>query len=327
MILKVFGAGSARNISQLVTSRKWSGDLKQCARELEFTLLTSQTDPLVPVADIPLWSPVGYYDDDGAPAFLGHVVYRQRPTGANPVFTFRCLDYGRALAGNEGWYKFDGQTPEGAVARICADHGIEPGEIAVTGVPITWKFPGVALHKIIFTMYSKASETTGKRYVIRFVGKKLCVFEKPERPQFILEPRVNLLDSSITEDGTNVVNSVLIASEDGKVIRTVSNDESVALAGRLQKYLKQSKDDDGSKAAQKLLDDNNIKQTVPATVTGNLGLLTGAAVMVTDSSSGVKGLFWIDEDSHVWQGGKPYQTKLALNFKSIMDSSTAGSEK
>lgn len=58
---------------------------------------------------------------------------------------------------------------------------------------------------------------------------------------------------------------------------------------------------------------------------GDTTCITGYGVTVTDSSTGLKGLFYIDTDSHTWENGE-YKIQLNLNYKNIMNEVTAGED-
>ena len=54
-------------------------------------------------------------------------------------------------------------------------------------------------------------------------------------------------------------------------------------------------------------------------INGNLKCIAGNAVEVQDKATGLKGIFWIDADTHTWENGIHIMS-LDLNFKNIMDS-------
>lgn len=58
---------------------------------------------------------------------------------------------------------------------------------------------------------------------------------------------------------------------------------------------------------------------------GDPRLIAGEAVRLRDTGSGVSGLFWIDADAHTWKNGQ-YFCKLTLNFRNLLDETSAGSE-
>ncbi len=316
--------GTVKDVTQLLISYDWSGSKTQCARELELTMAVSETDGNLPTVDCPLWTPVALYGEDGAALLTGYVVYRKRISGKSTM-AIRCMDRGIYLSNNQGWYSFS-CTPEQAAATVCADFGVTVGTLAAAGVEIDRKFPGVALHKIINTMYTKASDSTGKKYMIRFSGNgTLDVIQKPTAASATLAPGVNILSSTIAEDGSDYCNSVAIYSEDGARIRTLGNEAAQKLAGLMQRAVTQRDDEDASDEANTMLEDYDIQQTVTVECLGDTALITGEAVTVQQTASGVKGLFWIDSDTHTWKNGQ-YTCTLSLNFRNLMDDTTAGTE-
>lgn len=58
---------------------------------------------------------------------------------------------------------------------------------------------------------------------------------------------------------------------------------------------------------------------------GDTTCITGYGVTVTDSSTGLKGLFYIDTDSHTWENGE-YKIALNLNYKNLMNEVEAGED-
>jgi arginyl-tRNA synthetase len=73
----------------------------------------------------------------------------------------------------------------------------------------------------------------------------------------------------------------------------------------------------------KLLTDNGVSQKITVENLGNVANLTGGAVVVHESYTGVYGLFYIDSDVHTWKKGL-YLNKLTVNFRRIMDEQEAG---
>ncbi len=315
--------GTRTDLTELCKTVTWSGSYRQCAREVRAEILSTNADDTFPRPDIPLGS-VLELEEDGESLFYGTVVTR-RGTTSGHILTLNCLDKGQSMR-SEAWYAFRNITPEAAVATIAGDFGIELGEIAQTGAKITRKFPGVSLYRIIATLYTKAGETTGKRYMVGFRGKKLCVWEKVETSDLVLAPRHNLMDASVTEDISNLCNRVAIYSEEGKQIRVIDNDEAVALYGAFQHIITQRKGKDAAAEAKAYLEDNDVVQTISVDCLGDVRLVAGKTVQLRDNATGVTGLFWIDADAHTWKNGQHF-TGLDLNFRNLMDEMEAGREK
>lgn len=316
-------SGVDQDATELLTMAQWSGGINQCSRQLDLTLAVSDTDGNLPRIDTGLFYGVGLYRDSGVRLFSGSIVLRQRQSGSSTM-TLTALDRGMYLAGNQGWYSF-ACTPEAAARQVCAAFGIPVGTLAQTGVAVKRKFDCVELHKIIMTMYSKAAETTGKKYYIRFDGNSLSVLERPSAASFVLDPTRNLISADYSEDGQDYRNSVAIYNKTGGLIRTIGTKAPETLAGMLQAAVTQQDGEDASKEARALLEDHDIRQGVTAECFGDPSLLSGGGVTILDNSSGAAGLFWIDNDKHVWKNGV-YTTSLTLNFRQLMDTQSAGSE-
>lgn len=215
------------------------------------------------------------------------------------------------------------QRYDTATRYLCTDIGLDVESLPTTNVKISRNFSGVGLHKVIDTLFTLASETTGERYHIRFVGTALQVIKKPDSSNYYLDPAANVYTSTNTIDMSDYCNTVDIHDETGTLIRTVGGGEE--LAGMLRQHITQLDGEDASGEAEQLLEDNGGTQTVTVTCPGNVALVTGNAVIVRETAAGVDGLFWIDGDTHTWSNGQ-YNVSLDLNFKNIMNENSSGTE-
>lgn len=319
------GGENTVDVTELCPTVRWSGDYQQCARTLEFSLVSSYTDKLLPGARCELGDGVQFYQDARL-LFDGFVVSRQRSTEGNTI-DVTCFDRGWYLRRSTASYAFSGKTPETIARSICSDFGISVGELAATGQKITRNFFGVALYDIIITAYNLAAQESGKKYYAGFEGTRFCVREKKAGGEtLIIEGDANLMDASITESVENAVSRVVIYDENDNRIKTLEDGGRVELYGVLQEYVKQSKDDDGKalKKAQKLLEDGGVEQKITVGCLGNVANISGGTVVVHEPYTGVYGLFYIDSDTHEWKNGQ-YYNSLTLNFKNLMDEKEAGS--
>lgn len=314
------GTTDVTGLAQAIT---WSGDYMQCARTLEFGLISSPTDKNVPVVPCELGNSVIFMQDNRI-LFEGYIFERQKDTESS-VINIICYDKGIYLKRNEATYKFTGSTPEAITKRICADFGITLGSVAKTDVKITRNFIGVSLYKIIQTVYTLAAEKTDKRYMIRFEGPKLNVIEKTVTDEtLIIEGGSNLMSASTSESITGMINQVAIYNDDGNLIGTQKDTEAIKLYGLMQSYIKQSEGEDVFAKAKKLIADNGVSQKITINNLGNIANITGGTVVVREPYTGLYGLFYIDNDVHTWKNGQ-YYNKLIVNFKNIMDEQQVGS--
>lgn len=315
------GSGTV-DVNNLVPTIAWSGDYQQCARTLEFGLLSSPTDKSIPVVKCALGNAVSFYQDS-IELFEGWVFSREKSTDSSTI-DITAYDRGFYLKKNEASYKFTNTTPEAVTRRVAADFGFAVGNIAITGYRFSRNFLGEDLYSIIETAYTLASAKTGKKYHILFRGSRLCVVEKTVTSNtLIIEGGSNLMDATMSESVEGMVNQVAIYDKKDKFVKTVKNAEAIKLYGLMQNYLQQAEGEDTAAKARKLLRDNDVQQTITVNCLGNVANVTGGTVVVHEPYTGLYGLFYIDSDVHTWKNGM-YFNKLTLNFKNIMDEKEVG---
>lgn len=323
MNIRITGTKGTFDVTDLVPSVRWSGDYRQAARSLGFSIAASPVDKSIPEVDCPLGADVQLMED-GKALFDGFIVSRGKNTEKSEI-TLSCFDRGFYLNRNKGYYKFVNTPPEQIAARVAADFGIEVGALAAAGVPVSRIFAGVQLYKIIATAYTLASRMTGKQYHIGFRGAQLFVTEKgPDERTLVIAGKSNLIAADTNESIENMVNAVAIYDAAGNLVRTQEDAAAIAQYGRMQEVLKQTKKDDKASEAQKLLDGGGVKQTITIDCLGNTANTAGGSVVVREPYTGLYGLFYIDSDTHEWKRGQ-YYNKLTLNYNRIMDEQEAGS--
>lgn len=314
-------SGKGRDLTQLVQGVTWSGSAQQTARQLSVSLAVPRDGSVEPPA-LEEGAQVTFRLADYGDLLTGPLL-SATTTSQSSVVDLSALDYGRFLVGNDGWYQFSAAAPESAVAAICQDFGVRVAGLAKTGVRVSRKFPGESLDRIIRSLYALASQQTGKRYLVRFTGAgALEVVEKPSSAALEIKSTMSVTN---TWDISKLQNSVAIYTDKGAFVRRVEDGGSVALNGRLEHVLTQRAGEDGGAEAKKWLEDNGLQQNLTVETMGDPRLISGNAVRLRDTGSGVTGLFWIDSDTHTWKNGQ-YFTKVKLNFRNIADESIAGSE-
>ena len=320
LILTAPGGGSNRDMTQLIKELSWSGSVDQTARELSASMAVPRDGSVEPPAleeGAALTLRL-----DGETRFTGPLL-TATATSQDALADLSALDRGRYLVGNEGWYKFTAATPEEAVVALARDYGIPVARLASTGVPVSRKFSGVALDKIIRTMYAKAGERTGKRYLIRFTGDgQLEVVERPTSASITIASTMGVTN---TWDITDMQNAVAIRSDTGALVRRVEDSASTALNGRLEHVIIQRDGEDAQEEAKAWLAAHGLQQRLTVETLGDPRLIAGQAVILRDTGSGVSGLFWVDADTHTWKN-KQYFCKVTLNFRNLLDDTSAGSE-
>ena len=314
-------SGEKIDITNLLINVTWSGDYKSCARKLEFSLISSPMDKNIPKVDIPIMSIISFYEDDNE-LFRGFVYEREK--SSDNAMNFLCYDYCAKLNDIKVSKNIKNQTASTIYSNFLSEYGLNKGDIVSASKSISKVFLGVTAYDMIMTAYTEEAKSTGKKYMLYSKGNKFCASEKGiVKLKLSFEEGKNILSSSFKESVSNMVNKVLIVDENGNKVSEVKNDEWLKTYGLFQDVYKLQEDKDNNAEAKAMLKD--IEQTCSLTGFGDTSCITGYGVQVKDNYTGLVGLFYIDSDSHTWEGGN-YTIDLQLNFKNIMNEVSAGQE-
>lgn len=304
------------DITQLVTQVKWSGDIKQVARKIEFGIANSPTDYYLPKIAIALGKPVSLYEDDRL-LFFG-IVFSKDSTYNSGEMSITAYDYGIYLNKSNCVYRFKDITPENAVRKICTDFSISIGDLAETGINIQTSTgggdsTGSSVIELINRVYRYAGKQNGKKYRAIMKADKLSVIESGiVIPEFLLENEINISNSNYSESLDSMVNSIVVLDKQDEVIDTISNDEWIMNYGKFQDMYRENEDINYRTAAQNML--MGIEQRGGIEALGNTQCIAGYSVRIKDTYTGLIGIFEIQSDSHTWQNGM-YSMTLDLNFE------------
>lgn len=314
-------SGEKIDITNLLINVTWSGDYKSCARKLEFSLISSPMDKNIPKIDIPIMSIISFYEDDNE-LFRGFVYEREK--SSDNAMNFLCYDYCAKLNDIKVSKNIKNQTASTIYSNFLSEYGLNKGDIIQANTGVTKVFLGVTAYDMIMTAYTEEAKTTGKKYMLYSKGNKFCASEKGiVKLKLSFEEGKNILSSSFKESVSNMVNKVLIVDENGNKVSEVKNDEWLKTYGLFQDVYKQQEDKDSNAEANAMLKD--IEQTCSLTGFGDTTCITGCGVQVKDTHTGLVGLFYIDSDTHTWEGGN-YTIDLELNFKNIMNEVSVGED-
>lgn len=313
--------GEKLDLTNLLINVTWSGDYKSCARKLELSLISSPMDKNIPKVDIPIMSVISFYEDDNE-LFRGFVYEREK--SSDNAMSFLCYDYCAKLNDIKVSKNIKNQTASTIYSNFLSEYGLNKGDIIQANTGVTKVFLGVTAYDMIMTAYTEEAKKTGKKYMVYTKGNKFCASEKGVvKLKLSFEEGKNILSSSFKESVSNMVNKVLIVDENGNKVSEVKNEEWHKTYGLFQDVYKQQEGKDSNAEAKAMLKD--IEQTCSLTGFGDTTCITGYGVQVKDTHTGLVGLFYIDSDTHTWEG-ENYTIDLELNFKNIMNEVSAGED-
>jgi len=315
--MRIVHAGN--DITQIVTSIRWSGDYKQAARVLEFGVVVHPHDPYLPKVTIGMGDMVYLFDDANNELFQGYVFFKEKSINNNEM-TVTAYDGLIYLLKSKGTYNFKNMTPQAITQKICSDFGIPVGILA-SGSPLNRIFDAETIYNIIMTAYTIESKKSGRFFMPRMENGRLNIIEKGKTvATYQLDGETSIINSTYSESMENSINRVKIYDENNNYVGEVMLD---GIPGVLQDIYKAEKGLNPIIAAKSML--KGFERTAEIEALGNVDCITGNAVKIKEPYTGLVGLFYIDNDEHTFNNGQ-HMMRLGLSFQNIMDEQEGGTD-
>lgn len=318
--------GITYNITEAVGTVTWSGSVAQAARQASIAVLNAPNDPNIRKLKLnPAPGDIIALFEDGKNIFYGEIQTAEKKAEIGTV-TYNATDLLGHMLRIMHKGKYRKKTAERITRIVCKRYGIQTGTIVKTKKELNKIIiDGNSLYDTVMIAYTKAAKSTGKKYMCYMKGKKFCTKIKGTVVSgYTLNENKNIVSSSYEETIENMINQVAICNEKGKQVGTVKHSGNLRRYGVYQEIYTKEKGVNAKKAAKEML--SGIEKKVNAEVIdGNIQCTAGAGVKVYDKATGLHGLFWIESDTHTWEGGR-HTMSLELSFKNIMDEKTAQEE-
>ena len=303
-----------KDISNVVEKVTWSGDTKQVARKLVFTVASKQSDRFLPKVSIHEGDTVRFKDGDKN--LFGGLVFDIEKNASGNVTTYTALDLMFYINNSDINKVFD-DTPEAITAWICSHLGVPFGSAASTGIKVYMPCLGKKAYEAIMMGYTAASRQNGKKYIPLMQNiNQVCVIEKGALCGAVLDGGYNLTEASYKTSLQKLVDRVLITDKDGNQIGMVENTEAQKKYGVVQRVYKQEDGKDATTEAKALL--QIMEQSGAVTAISDARAVSGYAIAVQESITGLYGKFYIESDTHTFTDGKE-EMQLTLAFSNMMD--------
>jgi hypothetical protein len=305
-----------RDITDYVSSLTWGGSKSEVARKLELNILNAPLDKNITPLVMNLAEPVYLFDDDRVTElFRGFIVDREAvsTTGTVKYTAYDILFY---TTKSTATYNFSGKTAETITQMVCSDMEIPTGELATTGISQKLIVDGKSIYDIIMQAYTQAHQQNGKQYHMLAKKGKLCVEEMGKTVcKTELTEESNITSSKYTETITNMINKVKIYSDKGEPAGVVQQGADLKY-GIFQQVYKKEQGKDPTTTAKSMF--KGVEKTFTLDCTNYNDAVTGSGAIVTDSTTGLSGLAWIEADTHTWTNGVATMS-LTLTLKQMMD--------
>lgn len=317
-LLLVEGVGAATDISQLVSTITWSGRKGSSARTLAVKLAD---DDGYAHARVNIGITNGcqlVFKEGGEERFRGLVM--KMVQGSDKSMTLTAYDLGIYLANNQDTFCYTNVTATEVFTDICKRFGIPIGSAAQCSyrIPELTKSSTTAFDALSDAM-SLEFNSTGIRHYISCSGGKLSLLERRKNIlQWVIESGENLSSYTYTQSIESIKTRVNLVSKEQTVVASAANDILEAKIGQFR--MTESADESYTEAQLKLLVDSKLEEaSTPARsltveAVGISDIISGMAVTVIIPHLGLSRTFYVDEDTHTYNGGDKHRMTLKLNY-------------
>ena len=318
MIQKQLTAGG-KDLSQLVEKVTWSGDSKQVARKLAFSIATRSTDRFLPKVTINEGDSVLFRDGDRT--LFGGPVFDIEKSASGNLTTYTAFDL-MFYINNSDISKIFDDTPEAITAWICSHLSVPFGSAAPTGIKVYLPWLGKKAYEAIMAAYTTASRQNGKKYIPLMQNvNQVYVIEKGALCGVVLDGGYNLTEATYKTSLQKLVDRVIVTDKNGNQTSVVEDAGSQSNYGVVQRVYKQEEGKDAASEAKALL--HIMDQSATVTATSDTRAVSGYAIAVQEATTGLYGKFYIESDTHTFENGKEMM-QLTLAFSNMMDEKEVG---
>lgn len=317
-ILNITQGGVQYDISQIVTSLSWGGDVREAARKLEFAFAYGG-DYYAPKYKPPAGSAVILRNDQGTELFRG-VVWESEVTRGEGSVT--CFDHAIYLTHNKHTYKFVNMAPEAMIRKICGDFGISVGSLMATGITL----PKLILREellwdMIVIILTETGKRTGKKYRAVMKQGKLNVEEVGKQTRrWVIAEGQNLIGAAYRESLENMRNRIVIVGDKDQVLADLKNDTLIKQYGMLQEYRRESniKAAEARVIAKNLLAElGKLSKEWEIEALGIDDVEAGQMIEVLEPVTGIVGKYYVLTDDHRVNNGV-HTMRLALDLQAVV---------
>jgi hypothetical protein len=296
------------DITPVVQSVEWSGDVMQACRTLNVTL-TNTLDGIKRLFTFEKGREIRFYNA-GVELFRG-VIFADE-ISSDGTHSITAYDENIYLTKSIDSRKFVKMKASDIVKRLCSDFGIPVGSIADTGYVIPKLIlRDKTLYDMIITALTETKKHTGRRFILLNKGGKLVLQErKAQVTQFVIENGVNIISARYSQSIEDLKTQVKVVGGDDEknpIVATVKNDALIKKFGIMQHLenadseLKKSQIE--QLARQLLKERGTIDDEASVEAIGIDSVIAGTSVYVKEPLTGIMGGYYVITDSHRYENG------------------------
>lgn len=318
----VFKDGATYDMSELVGKVTWGGRKGSAARYVTVTLLDDDGWKHARSGiDVTRGNQCAFYWE-GKELFRG--ILMQQKQSEKKTMSVKAYDNGIYLANNKDTFNYTNKKASEIFVDICNRFQLPYTTVADTGyvIPELPKPKTTALDAILDAL-SLTFKATGIRYYVMSSGGKLSLIRRRENLlQWVIETGVNLESYDYSVSIEKIKTRIKLLSKEDTVVAEAANAELEKLIGVFQDI---DKPDDNMEQAnitdmvKAMLDEQSLPdKSLSINALGLPDVISGIGVFVTIKELGISKSFYIDEDTHTFEGNH-HMMKLKLNLATDTD--------
>lgn len=318
----VFKDGATYDMSELVGKVTWGGRKGSAARYVTVTLLDDDGWKHARSGiDVTRGNQCAFYWE-GKELFRG--ILMQQKQSEKKTMSVKAYDNGIYLANNKDTFNYTNKKASEIFVDICNRFQLPYTTVADTGyvIPELPKPKTTALDAILDAL-SLTFKATGIRYYVMSSGGKLSLIRRRENLlQWVIETGVNLESYDYSVSIEKIKTRIKLLSKEDTVVAEAANAELEKLIGVFQDI---DKPDDNMEQAnitdmvKAMLDEQSLPdKSLSISALGLPDVISGIGVFVTIKGLGISKSFYIDEDTHTFEGNH-HMMKLKLNLATDTD--------
>ncbi len=318
----VFKDGTTYDMSELVGKVTWGGRKGSAARYVTVTLLDDDGWKHARSGiDVTRGNQCAFYWE-GKELFRG--ILMQQKQSEKKTMSVKAYDNGIYLSNNKDTFNYTNKKASEIFVDICSRFQLPYTTVADTVyvIPELPK-PKTTAFDAILDALSLTFKATGIRYYVMSSGGNLSLIRRRENLlQWVIETGVNLESYDYSVSIEKIKTRIKLLSKEDTVVAEAANAELEKLIGVFQDI---DKPDDNMEQAnitdmvKAMLDEQSLPdKSLSISALGLPDVISGVGVFATIKELGISKSFYIDEDTHTFEGNH-HMMKLKLNLATDTD--------
>ncbi|WP_068613487.1 XkdQ/YqbQ family protein [Paenibacillus tuaregi] len=296
-------------LDPIVKSVKWSGDNKQASRKLVVEM-SNTADMRSRLQRPQKGNELRLILNEKKELFRGVIFSDQ--IDAQGQMSLTAYDENIYLTKNKDTRIFRGMTASAVVNKLCGDFSIDTGEIKDTGFVIPkLVFRDKTLFEMMIMAINETRKQTGEQfYLTSRKGKLHLLPRKEQEVKWVLENGVNILGVSYSQSIEEMKTQIKVVGGDSKKKELTASAMDAGLIQRfgIMQHLEKpdqsmTKSQMEQRAKQLLEDMGTIDDEAHVECLGIDEVVSGSAVYVKESMTGILGGYYVSSDDHSFEGG------------------------